>query len=99
MPCAHRRCAPPLALPVTEACLHSPRAGCGPQELDVTKKTALCTSSVAYQGGRKPQFQIKYDLVVRALPYTTFGYASPPVHTYRTLLWSSTRSAVLWCAA
>ena len=32
------------------------------------KKIALCTSSVAYQGGRKPQFQINYDLVVRLQP-------------------------------
>ena len=36
------------------------------QKLDVEKKVALCTSSVAYQGGRKQQFQINYDLVVRA---------------------------------
>ena len=35
------------------------------QKLDLEKKVALCTSSVAYQGGRKPQFQINYDLVVR----------------------------------
>lgn len=39
---------------------------CVSQELNVEKKTALCTSSVAYQGGRKPQFQINYDLVVRS---------------------------------
>ncbi len=57
-------------------------AWCGPQELDVTKKTALCTSSVAYQGGRKPQFQINYDLVVRAAPKLLCS-ALPAVHTCR----------------
>ena len=39
------------------------------QKLDLEKKIALCTSSVAYQGGRKPQFQINYDLVVRHLSF------------------------------
>ena len=46
------------------------------QKLDLEKKVALCTSSVAYQGGRKPQFQINYDLVVRHLsirPQTQFN--------------------------
>jgi len=48
----------------------------------VTKKRALCTSSVAYQGGRKPQFQINYDLVVRAAPKLLCS-ASPAGHTCR----------------
>lgn len=46
---------------------HLITGACRVQKLDLEKKVALCTSSVAYQGGRKPQFQINYDLVVRYL--------------------------------
>jgi len=63
----------------------------------VTKKRALCTSSVAYQGGRKPQFQINYDLVVRALPPTCSAVHRLPGTP--AVLRPQMLNAVLWCAA
>ncbi|KAK9844058.1 hypothetical protein WJX81_003133 [Elliptochloris bilobata] len=52
------------------------------EELDVERKTALCVSSVAYQGGRKPHFQINYDLVVVAVGEQSATFGVPGVAKY-----------------
>ncbi len=37
------------------------------QALDVARKVALCTSEPAFEDGRRPQFEVAYDLAIVAV--------------------------------
>ena len=47
--------------------------------LDVERKLALCTSAVAYENGRRPQFEVAYDILVMAVGETTATFGVPGV--------------------
>ncbi|CAL8468561.1 g8101 [Coccomyxa elongata] len=52
--------------------------------LDVNRKLALCTSTFAYENGRKPQFEVAYDAVVVSVGEQTATFGVPGVmeHCY-----------------
>ncbi|KAK9915294.1 hypothetical protein WJX75_007230 [Coccomyxa subellipsoidea] len=52
--------------------------------LDVKRKLALCSSTFAYENGRKPQFEVAYDAVVIAIgeQTATFGVPGVTEHCY-----------------
>ncbi len=52
--------------------------------LDVNRKLALCTSTFAYENGRKPQFEVAYDAVVVSVgeQTATFGVPGVTEHCY-----------------
>lgn len=54
------------------------------QVLDVNRKLALCTSTFAYENGRKPQFEVAYDAVVVSVGEQTATFGVPGVmeHCY-----------------
>ena len=54
------------------------------EQLDVERKVALCTSVSSFEDGRRPQFEVPYDLAVVAvgeLP-ATFGVPGVEQHCY-----------------
>lgn len=57
-------------------------AGC--DHLDIERKVALCTSNVAYESGRRPQFEVLYDMVVVAVGEqpATFNVPGVEAHCY-----------------
>ncbi|CAK0781088.1 hypothetical protein CVIRNUC_005282 [Coccomyxa viridis] len=53
-------------------------------EIDVEKKMALCRAQISYEDGRRPQFEVIYDIMVCAVGETTATFGVPGVmeHCY-----------------
>ncbi|CAL5221410.1 g3596 [Coccomyxa viridis] len=53
-------------------------------EIDVGKKHALCRAQIAYEDGRRPQFEVIYDIMVCAVGEMTATFGVPGVmeHCY-----------------
>eukprot|EP00882_Tetradesmus_deserticola_P001020 GHRQ01001105.1.p1 GENE.GHRQ01001105.1~~GHRQ01001105.1.p1 ORF type:complete len:649 (+),score=345.14 GHRQ01001105.1:241-2187(+) len=54
------------------------------EKIDPDKKVAYCTAAVAFEDGRRPQFEIEYDMVVVAVGEqpATFGVPGVAEHCY-----------------
>lgn len=71
---------------------------CG-QVLDVKRKLALCTSTFAYENGRRPQFEVSYDVLVMSVGEQTATFGVPGVleHCYFMKVTSLLTSLVSIC--
>ena len=46
------------------------------------KKVALCTASVAHESGKKPEFEISWDLLIMAVGEKTATFGVPGVEDH-----------------
>ncbi|BDA51498.1 Internal alternative NAD(P)H-ubiquinone oxidoreductase A1 [Coccomyxa sp. Obi] len=50
--------------------------------VDMEKKVALCTASVAYESGQKPEFEVSWDLLIMAVGEQTATFGVPGVEEH-----------------